>query len=327
MFDGMGGAEYGEVASLVAAEALHQFNIINTDNEKTMYLDYFAEANKKICNKMYELETKNMGTTACVVYIDGNSLTALNVGDSKIFHFHNNELSQLSVDDNAARVLLDMGAITKEEVGTHKDRHRLTQHLGIYEDYIQIEPHKKNITLDFNDRVLLCSDGLTDMADENDIREILKSAKSPKQAVASLMSLALENGGEDNITVMVIDYKRAPLITRKYLNVAATVLIGLVIAVFVIFAIVKYFGIENNIADGEIYWTDSSNTFVIGQKSVLIVGKFPQDLNGEVFFQSSDPGVLEIDSKTGYCVAKKKGKSVITATLGDLNIERIVTVE
>lgn len=204
VFDGMGGEEYGELAALEAAKCLSEYQ-----NEKfnQIITCYISKANQAVCRKMYEVNSGRMGSTLAVVQIKKNKLHLCNVGDSPIYLFRNKQLQQLSVNHNEAQSLFDMGVISKEELRYSKKKHLLTQHLGIFEDEMIIEPFVlENMQLKDQDNILLCSDGLTDMVDDEEISHILKENADVHQKAEMLVDTALENGGKDNITVMLIHF-------------------------------------------------------------------------------------------------------------------------
>lgn len=206
VFDGMGGESNGELASLEAAKLL-----IKYQNETFVQISnqYVSEANQLVCNMMEIMKSGRMGSTLAIVKLQDGECSICNVGDSPIYLFRNDKLAQLSVNHNEAQSLYDMGLISKEELKTSKKKHRLTQHLGIFEDEMLIEPYTlENIELQENDYILLCSDGLTDMVSDEVIEYSLQAPISIAQKTKSLVELALENGGRDNITAMLLCYKK-----------------------------------------------------------------------------------------------------------------------
>lgn len=204
VFDGMGGEEYGELASLEAAKCLSEYQNVKFDQIVARYIN---QANQAVCSKMYEVNSGRMGSTLAVVQIKKNKLNLCNVGDSPIYLFRNNQLKQLSVNHNEAQSLFDMGVISKEELKYSKKKHRLTQHLGIFEHEMILEPFVlENMQLENQDYILLCSDGLTDMVDEEEISYILSGKEDVRYKAEMLVNTALENGGKDNVTVMLIHF-------------------------------------------------------------------------------------------------------------------------
>ena len=123
-----------------------------------------------------------------------------NIGDSKIYLIRNYGLTQLSVD-HTDKVLLDQKRITKRKP-------QLTQHLGIPSSEMIIEPYTKIIKLQSADRFLLCSDGLSDMVPITKIQEIVSRPLSPIEVVQLLTKMAMQNGGRDNITIILCDISK-----------------------------------------------------------------------------------------------------------------------
>lgn len=201
--DGMGGANYGEVASLNALIVLRRFD---GNNFADCFDKYVKEANRTICEINRDNKTGKTGTTLAVMTSDGHTADICNVGDSRIYRFRGEILEKLSKDHTQTQDLIDTGIISKQEATSRKN-HILTQHLGIEEDEFIVEAYiKRDILLVSGDVYLLCSDGLTDMLDEVCISRIieLNRNRAPKIMVSELVRYALEKGGKDNITAVVV---------------------------------------------------------------------------------------------------------------------------
>ena len=207
--DGMGGEKYGEVASYIAVKKLMSYkdrysNLIKGFDE---HMNAYAQsANNAICVFSQKNNRERSGSTMALLCIspEKKEAVASNVGDSKVFLFRKNELKKISRDHNQAQSLVDIGLITENEARTHKDKSKLTQHLGIFQEEMVLEPFiTDNIILEKDDMFLLCSDGLTDMLDYEQIAEILKANVSLKDKCKKLVDEANNKGGEDNITVVL----------------------------------------------------------------------------------------------------------------------------
>lgn len=200
--DGMGGEELGEAASMVAVKTLALYQ--ETDI-KSNIMNYIQEANKLICDEIEKNDGVRMGTTLALLYINDGKAIAYNIGDSRAYLFRKNKLIQLSEDHTQAQRLVDMGLLKKSAAANHKDKHKLTQHLGIFPDELIIEPYKsQEINIKQNDIFLLCSDGLTDMLSDDDITVILSNKQEGIGTLAKrLISKALEKGGKDNVTIVL----------------------------------------------------------------------------------------------------------------------------
>lgn len=201
--DGMGGANYGEVASLNALKVLRKF-----DGKKfaDRFERYVREANRTICEISRDNKIGKTGTTLAVLTSDGRTADICNVGDSRIYRFRGEVLEKLSKDHTQTQDLIDTGIISEKEASV-RNNHILTQHLGINEDEFIVEAYvKRDILLVSEDIYLLCSDGLTDMLDEAYISRIIEfyRNRAPKIIVSELVKHALEKGGKDNITAVVV---------------------------------------------------------------------------------------------------------------------------
>lgn len=193
--DGMGGHVAGEVASRLA---------VNTaaSTEKD------AVARVKAANKAIREEVarepglEGMGTTMTLVSLEeGGSARLAHVGDSRAYLLRSGELRQLTEDHTVAAEYVAQGQISPDDAAAHPQRHMLTRTLGLTPG-IQVD--EVSIDLESGDRLLLCSDGLTEMIPDGRIAEILGEG-SPDEAVWELVESANEEGGVDNITVIVVE--------------------------------------------------------------------------------------------------------------------------
>ena len=146
-----------------------------------------------------------MGSTLAALYIDEGKILCCNIGDSRCYRLRGGRLEPLSTDHNKAGRMVEMGVLTPEQAARHPSRHELTQHLGIFEEEMIIQPafHGPE-ALQQGDIFLLCSDGLTDMVSEADITTCLSGDSSPEEKAEKLISMALAGGGKDNVTVLVV---------------------------------------------------------------------------------------------------------------------------
>ena len=197
--DGMGGEAQGEFASLVAVKSLCPcaFEQIRMEAARSI-----AQANALICQEISQIG-RRMGTTLAALYLDAGKAVVCNVGDSRVYLLRSGSLTQLSTDHSQVQQLVDLGILTREEARHHKGRHALTQHLGILEHEMIIQPaFSQSLELKDGDTFLLCSDGLTDMVEDETIHSIL-SFGTPESQVQELIGKALAAGGRDNVTVLV----------------------------------------------------------------------------------------------------------------------------
>lgn len=194
VFDGMGGEECGEMAAHLAAKTLSDSSF---ENDMDAFLDaYCQKANQEICNYTKEHQLFSMGSTVALLSFQKKGITLCNIGDSKIFLLSGNELQQISYDH-----------VTASGNGR---KALLTQKLGMPEDELTLTPYIAGGEYHNKDIYLICSDGLTDMVPNERIREIIQ--KSPQDTVCNeLLQQALENGGKDNITFIILFIKRKGL--------------------------------------------------------------------------------------------------------------------
>lgn len=199
VFDGMGGAQYGELASHDAADYTRQF-FLDEDNfnpwDVTPTLTRLClEINSKVYDAGRALGVSVMGTTLAGLYFFRGMVWSCNVGDSRCYRLRDGELEQLS-EDHVEDMFETDPAKKRKKPG-------LIQFLGMDPDEVRLEPTIVCSETADDDIYLVCSDGLTDMVEEQDIIGILQSSRKPADAVKKLIKTAEENGGRDNITVIV----------------------------------------------------------------------------------------------------------------------------
>ena len=204
--DGMGGHVGGEVAARVAVETLDQA----FEREPTVdgLREAFSEANAAVWHESQSnSDLRGMGTTLTAVALvggpEGRDVLALaNVGDSRAYVFSGGEMTQVTDDHSLAEERMRHGEMTEEEAAVHPQRHILTRALGVS---AQVEADMWELELRTGDRVLLCSDGLTNEVGSDEIAGILDEVDDPAQAAQQLVDAANGHGGADNITVVVVD--------------------------------------------------------------------------------------------------------------------------
>ena len=204
--DGMGGQEYGEYASYVAASALAELEVaIKTTQSSdidSLVQAYVTKVNNAICAKMREKSVR-IGTTLALVVISAREIRPYNIGDSRIYAAK--DLRQVSEDHTLTMQKVNMGILTLEQARHDRDRNKLTRYLGIFEDEMVMEAEPlPPLVLGTHLPILLATDGLTDLVEDAKIKEVLQSAQA-KDAAELLVIAALEKGGRDNISCIVID--------------------------------------------------------------------------------------------------------------------------
>jgi protein phosphatase len=204
--DGMGGHAAGEVASQVAIEALR----LNAEPTAEGLIHAIRVANRAVWDKSAaEPSMRGMGTTLCaVILVPGATadvddvVVVANVGDSRVYVFHDGELEQVTEDHSLVEDLVREGRLTAEEARNHPQRNVVTRVLGIEED---VDVDSWEIVPYVGDRFLLCSDGLFNEVEAERIAATLRRLADPDDAAAELVRLANEGGGRDNITVVIVD--------------------------------------------------------------------------------------------------------------------------
>lgn len=198
--DGMGGEAQGAQAAQFALSALPPKRRWSAD----AVLRAYAAGNSAICEEIRKIRKRSGATLTTLLLTDDNQAFIANIGDSRCYLYRDNCLAQLSEDHTAVQRLITFGVIDSAQAKTHPERHRLTQHLGIFPDELVIQPHTVCLSVKADDRFLLCSDGLTDMLEDTDIREILYSQEETQTCAAALYHQAMRHGGKDNISVILV---------------------------------------------------------------------------------------------------------------------------
>ena len=191
VFDGLGGEECGEIASFIAAKCAAE-TTIGSDSLESL-LAFCKKANGKICDYAAAHDVFSMGTTAALLVFSSTEIDLCNIGDSKVFHFADNKLEQISKDHYA--------------IAAYGSKPPLSQNLGISPSEMIIEPYAAKGSYNDGDIYLICSDGLTDMVPEEEIRKII-SENTLHESTDRLLETALKNGGKDNITIILCRVER-----------------------------------------------------------------------------------------------------------------------
>jgi protein phosphatase len=215
--DGMGGAAGGEVASRTAISALIDLVIQTPDwifaqqegwaKQVLRRMELRFEKLRSVLDRQVSKDPRltGMGTTMTVAGSLGRVLLIAHLGDSRVYVYTHGQLLHLTKDQTMAQLLVDMGVITREDAQNHHARHVLTG--AITADAQSADVELRIERLNDGDQLLLCSDGLTDMVSDTDIAAVLAKRQPSQQACQELVDLALENGGKDNVTVVVAGYK------------------------------------------------------------------------------------------------------------------------
>jgi PPM family protein phosphatase len=218
--DGMGGLSGGDVASRMALTVVVNLMLSSVKwalklnhpklREKEIQeainraIEYLSKADIAI-SRHARLEGIKMGTTLTAAYSFADDLFILHVGDSRAYLFREGKIVQLTHDHTVAQSFADAGAIPQSAVKGHHFRHMLTRAIGLHEGDVIIEIHQLKLKND--DVILLCSDGLSDTVNADEMTDALKSDQSSQEQCKTLLDLALSHGGKDNITAVIGHYR------------------------------------------------------------------------------------------------------------------------
>ena len=198
--DGMGGHEYGEVASALAREA-----IVREIRGGVPLAEAIRIADAEIirCSRRRG-DSLPMGTTVVAAKVSGNRFEVAWVGDSRVYLWRDGALTQISQDHSYVQELIAQGAITADQARSHPHRNVVTQALGVT-DPVQLNVETLGGELRPGMQLLLCSDGLTEEVDDRSIARVLAHQEcSAQECVDGLVAAALDGGGSDNVTVVLV---------------------------------------------------------------------------------------------------------------------------
>jgi protein phosphatase len=202
--DGMGGHRAGEVASHMALQDLERYIRKNLNGEMGRILtEAVKNANSNVFSSSGgEPSLKGMGTTLTAAVIKGGCAVICHVGDSRAYLIRKGKMSQLTLDHSLVQELFDVGGITRAQAREHPHRNVLTRALGA-EPVVDVDL----ITLELKpgDVLLLCTDGLTGLLEDGEIFNILDQSRGLDDAVGKLVRTALDRGGYDNISLVLIE--------------------------------------------------------------------------------------------------------------------------
>ena len=200
--DGMGGHRGGNVASALAVETIESAS--SAAVSLGALVEDFKQANRAVLERgESDRELRGMGTTLTAVLTEDAKAHVVHVGDSRAYLLRDGALQQLTEDHTLVQRMVREGRLSEDEAAQHPQRSVLTRALGVDED-IPVD----ELTLDVHrgDRLLLCTDGLSSMIDRDRIQQLLESEADPQVACDKLIDAANRAGGDDNITVIVLDF-------------------------------------------------------------------------------------------------------------------------
>lgn len=201
--DGMGGYNGGGIASEYAAQTI--IDVIGKSSEtatRKIFEEAINAANKEVYKKASEdTELNGMGTTLVLASIAGECLTVANVGDSRLYII-DDEIRQITTDHSYVEEMIRVGGLDRESARNHPKKNIITRAVGAEEkitaDYFTVRLHE-------GQTVMMCSDGLSNMVDDDEILRIVKSQRDIAGKAEALVNAANNNGGRDNIAVVVVE--------------------------------------------------------------------------------------------------------------------------
>ena len=207
VFDGMGGEANGELASKLCAEAamkVYQALINGEEDIDATVFRFVEESNRAVVGMLENTMSKRGGSTFVMLIFRNGVAYPYSLGDSRIYLYHGGTLQLITNDQTLAMKKFRANIFTWEEAQVSPDRHKLTSFLGIDVDGEGLEPQAyQPIRMEAGDKLLLCSDGLYDMCTDAQIAKVLEASSG--DACLSLVDSALENGGGDNVTCIVVE--------------------------------------------------------------------------------------------------------------------------
>ena len=203
--DGMGGHAKGEEASKIALSAISRSVISELVNDTpfTKLLEQgIQNANQDILDHTARHpESSGMGTTSVCAIVEGNAVHLANVGDSRAYVISDDEIRRVTKDHSFVQSLVDQGEITEAESREHPQKNVITKAIGIG---TSIEADTMRLTLDSDESLLLCCDGVIAHLPDDDIHKIIRDSPDPQTACKEIVDMANERGGSDNISLIIL---------------------------------------------------------------------------------------------------------------------------
>lgn len=199
--DGMGGHNAGEIASLEACRITESYILEHSGDIDNILREGVCKANRDIYVRAAENPSlKGMGTTIDVCVLRDNKLNIAHVGDSRVYIVNNEQIRRVTKDHSIVGMMLEEGSITEEEAKVHPQRNYITRAVG---STVNVEVDIICEDIHSGEWVLMCTDGLTNMVERDVLHSIIIGAESVDDAACALVKKAKDNGGDDNITVVL----------------------------------------------------------------------------------------------------------------------------
>lgn len=202
--DGMGGHNAGDYASRVAVETMVKKIADSPERDPVRILEgALQSANGRLREEAYSApELEGMGTTMVAATCEDGRLCVANVGDSRLYVVNHLGIRQITRDHSWVEEMVRRGGLGREEARNHPDRNIITRAVGAD---AAVNPDFFNVRIEEGDMILMCTDGLTNMLEDEEIRMILEAARDIVEGAQELVRAANENGGRDNISVILIE--------------------------------------------------------------------------------------------------------------------------
>ena len=205
--DGMGGAQAGSVASNMAADAFMSHAANSLDDESSpsdmreILLDAVNDANIKVYDKSFsDFACMGMGSTLVALLMNGRRTFVANVGDSRAYLITRRRIEQITQDHSYVAELFRKGELTKEEARNHPRKNIITRAIGV-EASVKCDIFEVKVPT--GGALLLCSDGLSNLVSDEEILATVEKSAAPDEAAQRLLTLALERGAPDNVTILI----------------------------------------------------------------------------------------------------------------------------
>lgn len=206
--DGMGGARGGDTASTIAKKVITETvqqayrDVMGAEAVKSMIAEAIASANRAIYQTSRDHpELSGMGTTVVLCLLHQQRAYAAHVGDSRLYLMRQNVLTQITKDHSFIQEMVDRGEISSEEARVHPGKNIITRAVGVHWD---VDADFYTLDLNPGDRLLLCTDGLTNLCPDERLSSILQNS-SIEEAAEAMIRSANQEGGHDNITVVIVE--------------------------------------------------------------------------------------------------------------------------
>ena len=297
--DGMGGHEAGEVASEIAIETVSELAPKHPDADTFTHAVQAANLNVlKAPGK--GIGREGMGTTFTGAILEGERLLVAQVGDSRAYLLHQGRLQQITRDHSLMADLIEIGQITPAEARVHPNRSVITRAIGSDPNTL---PDIYELNVSAGDRLLLCSDGLNAMIEDPEIEDILRHTHDPQRCASNLVDAALDAGGLDNVTVIVVDVKGfSQKKEQKHIRKSRALFTFFAIALVALFALAAFGGYQ---------YVNNSAYLIEENGQVSVYRGIPDELFGMPLSSLEKTTSIEVDKlQPGVANRIKEGMKV-----------------